>query len=81
MSLQQFRQLIGLQRSSGLTAINDRRNRGGGDNLNQQTTSNIRLINAFKQQENKKQWSQDINMNNSILQQQIFPRQHLSRRF
>jgi hypothetical protein len=39
--------MIGLQRSSGLTTINDRKNR-------HQSSSNIRLINAFKQQENQK---------------------------
>jgi hypothetical protein len=73
MSLQQFRQMIGLQCSTGLTTINDRRisslrtsdNRRSyssiNNNLNQPlsssssssssslTTSNIRLVNGFKQ--------------------------------
>ncbi|CAF5176242.1 unnamed protein product, partial [Rotaria magnacalcarata] len=98
VSLQQFRQMIGLQRSAGLTAMNDRKNRYN-NNLNQQTSSsssssassssslppsNIRLINAFKQKENKRlnhQWSQDSNSNKLILQQQqqqIYSRQHSS---
>jgi hypothetical protein len=47
--------MIGLQRSSGLTTINDRKIR--------HPSLNIRLINAFKQQENKK-----------LNQQQIHPR-------
>ncbi|CAF0896219.1 unnamed protein product [Adineta steineri] len=86
VTLQQFRQMIGLQRSTGLTALHDRKNRNN-NNHNQQSlsssssssslpTSNIRLINAFKQQENKKlnqQWSQDTQQ-----QQQIYPRQHSS---
>jgi hypothetical protein len=54
--------MIGLQRSSGLTTINDRKNR-------HQSSSNIRLINAFKQQENQK------------LNQQIYPQQFSSRMF
>jgi hypothetical protein len=97
MPLQQFRQMIGLQCSSGLTNINDRRissslrtsdNRrlysSTNPNLNQQqplsssssssssslTTSNIRLVNGFKQQENKK-WSQD-----ALLQQTSYPSFH-----
>jgi len=41
--------MIGLQRSSGLTTINDRKNRHQSS-----SSSNIRLINAFKQQENQK---------------------------
>jgi hypothetical protein len=70
MSLQQFRQMIGLQCSTGLTTINDRRisslrtsdnRRSINNNLNQPlsssssssssslTTSNIRLVNGFKQ--------------------------------
>jgi hypothetical protein len=44
ISLQQFRQMIGLQRSSGLTTINDRKIR-----------HQHRLTNAFKQQINQKQ--------------------------
>ena len=78
--------MIGLQRSSGLTT--DRKSR---HNLNYQSSSssssssslptpNIRLMNTFKQQENKK-WSQDTNSNSIILQQQIYPRQHSSRIF
>ncbi len=79
VSLQQFRQMIGLQRSSGSSSINDRRHRNNYNNLNQQSLppSNIRLINAFKQQENKRlnqQWSQDTNLS----QQQIYPGQHSS---
>jgi hypothetical protein len=74
MSLQQFRQMIGLQCSSGLTTINDRRissllrttdNRRPYSSINTHvnqplsssssssssslTTSNIRLVNGFKQ--------------------------------
>lgn len=94
VSLQQFRQMIGLQRSSGLTTMNDRKTRN--NNLNQHSVSsssssssssslpasNIRLINAFKQKETKRlnqQWSQDSNSNKMMLQQQqIYPRQHSS---
>ncbi|UJR35914.1 hypothetical protein I4U23_028655 [Adineta vaga] len=76
--LQQFRQIIGLQRSSGSSTFHERRNRH--NNHNQQSlsssssssslpTTNIRLINGFNQQ-----WSQDINSN----QQQNHSRQHLS---
>jgi hypothetical protein len=72
--------MIGLQRSSGSSSINDRRHHNNYNNFNQQSlpTSNIRLINAFKQQENKRlnqQWSQDTNPNQ---QQQIYPGQHSS---
>jgi hypothetical protein len=55
VSLQQFRQMIGLQRSSGLTIMNDRKTR------HQQ--SNSRLTNAFKQQINQKQCTSNFVLN------------------
>jgi hypothetical protein len=55
--------MIGLQRSSGLTTINDRKHR-----YHQSLSSaNSRIISAFKQQENKK-----------LYQQQIYSRQYSS---
>lgn len=97
VSLQQFRQMIGLQRSSGLTTTNDRKNRNNTNSFTHQISSsssssasssssslppsNIRLINALKQKENKKltqQWPHDTNSNKILLQQQMFSRTHSS---
>jgi hypothetical protein len=80
--------MIGLQRSSGLSTMHDRKTRNNNhQSLSSSSSSsslppsNIHLINTFKQPENKRfnqQWSQDTTSNNIILQQQMYPRQQIS---